>query len=190
MLTFRILLCSSLLSLVYGGEFDGAWWKSASRARQTGFLDGESDCHQYERKGVERGFRSVYQAADLLDDFYNKSERLGVPVRQALTMINVPSSPKPRGGSAHPEKHGYYDGLWWRGAGPEQGGLGFVEGYLACLPHGRSLYPKDRRVYAALIDKWYQANPAKESAKIAEVLTSFAERPRPDGATKRAPAKE
>jgi hypothetical protein len=109
-----------------------------------------------------------------LDRFYGSSTKLKIPIRTALK--ELPSDPdhniKIEGGQEHPGNHGYFDGVYWREAGPE-GDLGFVEGYVSCLPNGRALFPLPYERYVRLIDDWYKKNDPSERSKIADVLYRF-----------------
>jgi len=81
------------------------------------------------------------------------------------------------------ERHGYFDGLWWKGSNPTEQ-LGFVEGYTTC--HNRELRkakPLEFQPanYVQLISAWY--TPAGDESvvahhqaeKIADVLLRFSE---------------
>jgi hypothetical protein len=150
--------------------YDGYWWQAATREQQIGFLAGEDDCYAFDRRCPERSYRTNDEALAWLNEFYDKQpQNLSLPVREALRKVRVPYSPSPPSGEgqAHREAHGYYDGLWWKGSGPD-GRVGFIEGYLACLPNREKLFPNAPAKYVQLIDTWYKTH--SEDEKIAVVL--------------------
>jgi hypothetical protein len=173
--------------LCHAGEpvFDGHWWNSANYDRQIGFLSGESDCYQYELRLPRRGSRSVYQKRILIETYYRKQENLNKSVKVAIESVAKDaqrmSEYPAEGGSPHLEKHGYYDGLWWKSSDPNGAQLGFVEGYISCLPGGGNAFPRKAEHYVAKITEWYnrQDDPEAEYEKIVEVLVRVTSQPKP-----------
>ena len=159
--------------------YDGHWWKRVMRHdRLLGYLDGGSDCRQYERlESIDkRKYRSNYDARELVIDFYEQEGNDDLLITEVIERIEGESIAP---GSDNPvaeywlEKHGYYDGQWWSGS--DQRHLGFIEGYISCLPDGGRLYPKAPEVYRDLVDQHY-SDPQQTDGKIADVLTLFAEK--------------
>lgn len=111
--------------------FNGHWWNSVSYDRQLGFISGESDCYMFELNLPRRYFRSADQTIKLLNRYYMKKENLDKSTKIALAFVAKEMKPYPDdqhdGAATHPEKHGYYDGLWWKGGDPKGSQLGFIE---------------------------------------------------------------
>lgn len=172
-----------ILALPSRGEdpaFDGRWWRLASHGRQIGFLNGVSDCHQYELRRRDGKFRSIKQLRDLLEQYFSDNANTLTPIRVAIAEIGKNLQPymieHAEGADTHPDRHGYYDGLWWRGGGPKDEQIGFVEGYISCLPDGRAMFPASYMIYVNNINKWYERHSDRE--KIADVLYRFATKPK------------
>lgn len=179
----RLTIAQAVLtaSLCVGEPFDGLWWNSKPLERRLGFLAGESDCHQYETRGRDRGFRSIQYAQDRLDAFYAQRSNQKILIGHALAKTRPnPDRAVRQGGDPHLEKHGYYDGAWWRSVEPKAGRLGFLEGYISCLPNGRTMFPRPVEDYVGLVDAWYARPESSEVEKIADVLLRYRIRPRND----------
>lgn len=163
-----------LLSHAADSHYDGRWWNEASDERQVGFLSGESACYQYDLLLQSRNLRSNYQAQKLLNAYYSREEKLSVSIQAAIAEVSKNLKPyvieQAEGAQAYPEKYGYYDELWWRGGDAKGEQLGFIEGYVSCLPNGRKLFPKPFESYVAKITKWYEDNPESSDEKIPVVL--------------------
>lgn len=180
LLVLTSMLMFALPSCAEDSVFDGRWWRLASYGRQIGFLSGDSDCSQYELRLSGLKFRSVYQQRELLEKYYSDDKNIRVSIRMASVRINKTLKPykieNAEGAATHPEKHGYYDGLWWKGGDPKGAQLGFMEGYRSCLPNGRSIFPQPYEKYVDQITKWYNRSedPENEYEKIVDVLNRFA----------------
>lgn len=179
-----LLVSASLLVFVipFHAEepvFDGRWWGRATYGRQIGFLNGNSDCSQYELRQTDNKFRSIKQQRDLLETYYSDRAHIRIPIMEALSRISKGLKPyiieHAKEADSHPEPHGYYDGLWWRGGEPKDEQIGFVEGYISCLPKGRTMFPEPYGTYVDKITKWYEKN--SDYAKIADVLYNFSTKP-------------
>jgi len=165
--------------------YDGNWWLTVSAAKQSGFLDGLSDCNSFELNARSHYQRSTQENQQYVTNFYE-----GYPDQIRTSVFDVyihaenqPPKVKPLGdGEVWDEPHGYYDGMWWNGGIEAEALLlrrGFVEGYLWCYtnkahsPKGSFSGPPT--VYVARITKWYQT-PAHVNDKIADVLFRFRDR--------------
>lgn len=177
----KIIRIIELLLVFYGSSYcqsyDGRWWASSNHQTRVGYLNGESDCYQYEIRGKDRGFRSVDEEVTYLDDFYKVSGVQKIAINDALRRSrkkSVKSSDISRGGDPHLKKHGYYDGGWWREIDSDQAREGFIEGYLSCRSGSGNHITKVELVRVrASIDKWYFSNPSKSDRAIAELIHTF-----------------
>ena len=155
---------------------------------KSGYLNGDADCNRYELAGKPRYSKSAAEQAEYITNFYrNTPGKRSVAVFDIVRMADEqpPLSKEPGGGDTWTERHGYWDGQWWREGSPADR-LGFVEGYVACYARAKNATADFRRQpgdYAKLISQWYRLNeetadidPARETDKIADVLFRFADR--------------
>ncbi len=105
---------------------------------------------------------------------------LQTPVVSVLVKLGLQGRPQSSGGENYPEKHGIFDGEYWRQSIPNHR-LGFVEGYLACQrSDGKPAATFSRMAawYAAQISRWYgvkaddpsEINEKRSGKKIGNVL--------------------
>lgn len=181
--TIRIIELLLVLCLsAYCQRYDASWWASSNHQTKIGYLNGESDCYQYEILGTDRHFSSIDEEVTYLDAFYRSPRDQKTTISDALRRgrkKTVTSSSISKGGDAHPKKHGYYDGGWWREIDSDQAREGFVEGYISCRIGSSNQVSKlvISRVRAS-IDKWYLANPSKSDQSIAVLIDVFTSRTR------------
>jgi len=158
------------------GRHAASWWGRLNVEEQQAYLDGISDCLQYD---VHRDYPNLPNGPDrgLIGEFYEAH-----PAQRHLTVLQVlPKVPPqvrrqtPSGGEVWPERHAYFDGLYWKGS--ERGKLPFIQGYLDCRAESDAgfaiQYPGPPERYVSLIDKWYERHPNREDEKIALVLARF-----------------
>ena len=148
-------------------SYDGHWWLGITPHEQYGFLNGFTDCYDYEYKGPDR-YIDYNEDQTLITMFYEENvSRQTQAVAAVLHMFRAGPGEKPRpGGELVKGRHAYYDGLYWRQiseySGPELEQLGFVEGYLWCharLAHNKGgVFSKPPGEYVRLITQWYGFN--------------------------------
>ena len=103
------------------------------------------------------------------------------PWNAVLKEINRTGKPRlvPKGGEDWKESHGYYDGLWWRGASPPEQ-LGFVEGYLSCysteMPSASGMFSKSAPDYVRLMNSYMKGHAHSDEEKLADILSRFRDR--------------
>jgi len=170
-----------------GQAYDGVWWQMRTASEQEGFIFGFGDC--YADPGGQR-IRMLIDDADMriaVSTYYQGHQKSRArPVGQVLKDIwsghtSVPGARHAGAREGWRERHGYFDGLWWKGSSSTEQ-LGFVEGYIAC--HGTE-HRKARQFqlspasYVQSINGWY-ASPADETVaaqrraeKIEDVLLRF-----------------
>jgi len=116
--------------------YDGVWWQMRTAPEQEGFIFGFGDCYA---DPAGRRIRMLVDDADIriaVSTYYQGHQKSRTrPVAQVLKdiwagHISVPGTKHADAGEGWRERHGYFDGLWWKGStNTEQ--LGFVEGYIA-----------------------------------------------------------
>lgn len=171
-------------------RYDGAWWITVPQAEKDGFVAGFVDCYKYELRGPARfEARPLAEYRDSLSHYFVPgSQHLSESVAKAFGMFaDRPGERPPAGGEEWREKHGYFDGNYWRqafAAGGTSHQRGFVEGYLSCNqqlgPHRRVSYSGRPDAYVRHISQWYRFDstsadmePTRERTKIADVLFRF-----------------
>jgi hypothetical protein len=88
------------------------------------------------------------------------------------------SDKPPSGGEAWPEKHGYFDGRWWRGMSNDPLHIGFVEGEIACFEteaDSTRTFGESATHYIQLLNEWYQ-HEDREATKVPDVLIRLGRR--------------
>ena len=193
-MTYSRLLPFALLGVLANGVAwpvdvarSGAWWLSASPDEKVGYLAGYIDCAAYDA-GQDMGKQSWYSLAPKITAQYSgRPDRMSQPVSAVLKEVVRGESHGPvaggEGGEHNKEKHGFFDGEYWR-RGSDEHVLGFVEGYLDCwriegLKGAK--FSKPPIGYVAQVSEWFDINgdqpPAVSSArrrmKIADVLWIF-----------------
>ena len=196
MTTLRLLasLAGLLVLQANGGALpsdgvkEGVWWQSAPRDERLGYLAGYIDCAVYDA-GKDMGRQSWYSLAPKISAQYAKrSDKLMQPVSAILKELVSAEAVRhgEEGGEHYDEKHGFFDGEYWRRGGGEHR-LGFIEGYLDCwktegVKGGKFSMPAGK--YVALLSDWFgiSANDPRmvradrATKKIAEALWIFRDR--------------
>ena len=151
-------------------QFGHDWWISTRTGEQHGFLSGYLDCRFPKPDASAKGYGlSVRDLSSRIDTFYARNKETNLSVPQLVDKIDGPAQPPPSppGAEVYTNPHGYYDGLWWKGAvGGER--HGYVEGYLVCL--GQPIDKSSAQRLADGITAWYRQHPSKEDRAIAYVL--------------------
>jgi hypothetical protein len=185
-LVMFVLLISSSVS-AQSNVYDGGWWQMRTAPEQEGFIFGFGDCYA---DPAGQKIRILLDDAEIriaMGTYYQGHERLRTrPVAQVLKDIwsghvSVPEAKHAAAGQGWRERHGYFDGLWWKGSSPTEQ-LGFVEGYIACHnTEHRKVQPLrlPAASYVQSINAWY-AMPGDESVaahrraeKVGDVLLRF-----------------
>jgi len=166
-------------------SYDGKWWNEISEDERVEFLAGYSDCAVYDAGQPVRN-NSFYQLEAEITKYYseNKSE-LEKPAITVLRHIYATGKLKPRepdyGGEHYPEKHGFFDGEYWRQLHFENVLLRFIEGYLVCqreFKKPEASFSREAKWYVKQISEWYgvrsddpgKINEERYQDKIADVL--------------------
>jgi hypothetical protein len=170
-------------------SYDGDWWQQRTSPELEGFIFGYGDCYA---DPAGQKIRMSLDDADIriaVGIFYQGHQKLRTrPVADVLKDIwagHIPVYEAKRAapGEGWRARHGYFDGLWWKGSSSAEQ-LGFVEGYVAC--HNREqrkakpLQLEPPR-YVELLSAWYAPSDESVAAqhqaeKIADVLLRFGER--------------
>jgi hypothetical protein len=178
-----LLSCQQRPSQPKPAEYGGRWWLSVSSLEQRGFINGSFDCTTW-KLGDRRGARDTAEEVQkFANGFYEDPSHWPVPVSRIVEMYDSRHTSSPKqisGAEVWNEPHGYWDGLWWKGAGYpntlEQ--RGYVEGYLNCYRFKTNAptktFSKSPKEYVVQITDWYRRS-GREDAKIADVLFSLSD---------------
>ena len=190
LLALSAAACHSQAKRSTAPTFDGRWWTEAPIPERDGFVAGFTDCYRYDLEGPAHfEAKSLADYRELVSRYFSRdSTRLSHSAFEALVQSadRVGERP-PSGGEVWNERHGHFDGNYWRqafAAGGTQEQLGFVEGYVTCSNHRPtaqdSTFSATPADYVRRINQWYEfdtttgdMNSARESAKIADVLLRF-----------------
>jgi hypothetical protein len=179
--------CAAQGSGVRELTYNGQWWSAVQPAERESFVAGYLDCYRYDLKGAAKyEAKSIVAYRDRVSQYFaDDRRRAGQSVAFALTTVaDRPGEKGPSGGEVWHDRHGYFDGTYWRQAfatGGVEAQRGFVEGYLACdeqVRHGRQARSRTTASdYVTRINRWYRFDPesgdvetSREKAKIADVL--------------------
>jgi hypothetical protein len=164
---------------------DGHWWQSVSADQHTGFLAGYLDCAVYDA-GEKQFAGASWDAMEPRISSYYASHPTGLDQSIASVLPEFAPAPpalKPGSGEKYPERHGIFDGEYWRQSTPDQR-LGYLLGYLECksvLRNPKPDFSRDASWYEKQISGWYGVkaddpgaiNAARAGRKIADVLYLF-----------------
>lgn len=150
--------------------FGRRWWFAVSEDRGQGFLNGYADCGAAAKGPRLPGNDPISDLSSRITAYYEAHPKSREPVVPLAVKIDRNVRPQRRrpGDEVWTNPHGYYDGLWWNGAGQQ---IGYVQGYLACL--GWTIHAREAGHLAAAITDWYQRHPKKKDRPIAEILESL-----------------
>jgi len=169
---------------------DGRWWFSISAGEQQSYQLGYGGCYVDSLKLKRPPDVENRKLAQLITTSYRDGKAgsgelvLAVMKRVWAESVGKKAPPLPKGGETWTEPHGYFDGLWWKGASAEEK-LGFVEGATDCFNEEESShirFPLARSEYVKWLDEAYglEQNSSVprllEDTKIADVLQKKGER--------------
>ena len=182
---FLVFWCAGVVAETSRAH-DGAWWISVSADRRTGFLAGYIDCAEFELG--ETQFAGVSWDAiepEITNYFNSQTQERGKAVTSELVrFVKKDKTGKNReGGEKYPEKHGIFDGEYWRQSTPDHR-LGFLDGYKECQlkrGHPTAVSRHDSAWYASQISLWYgvkaddpgEINARRSNRKIANVISQL-----------------
>src|SRR5262249_27861355 len=117
MKSIALLIALSVTGIASGSTgdqaHDGNWWLSVDKDQRLGFVDGYIDCYVFVRKGPLPFLESPYQYEQrVTEHLKNHVADRSKPVTQVLEAIVAKPVTKPSGKWG--EKHGYFDGDYWR----------------------------------------------------------------------------
>ena len=159
--------------------YDRVWWESTGKDERTQFVAGYLDCAAYDDgntrlaeaqwNGIEPEITRYYAS-------HPQMTRRTVP--SLILALGAASRSTDPAGEPYPEKHGIFDGDYWRQITPS-GRIGFVEGYLACRTSGLEKHQFAAHTaawYVSQIDRTYRVTPEDDedendaSKKIASII--------------------
>jgi hypothetical protein len=185
----RVILCilfiSSFSACAEETSYDGKWWNSVSKDQRTEFIAGYIDCASDDAGQLNLANASWNLLEPKITKFYRENaSNLMKPVITVLLQITLQERPQKRkDGEVFSEKHGIFDGEYWRQIMDEER-LGFIEGYLACQKQYNkpaASFSREAQWYVTQISNWYgiradnpsEINEKRSSKKIADVLFLF-----------------
>ena len=162
---------------------DGRWWAIISAEERSGYVNGFEDCYVYDAKGIHTatGWTAQQYVQAVSERYDRQPDQRKMLVSEVLKEINRTGKSRPvhKGGEEWKEKHGYYDGLWWRGASAD-GQLGFIEGYLSCysteMAGASPVFLKAARDYVSLMDSYMGSHAHSDEERLADILSRFGDR--------------
>jgi len=200
MKSLALLVALSVTGIASGSTgdqaHDGKWWLSVDKDQRLGFVAGYIDCYVFVRKGPLPFLESWDQYEQRVTEHLKKHVAdSSKPVTQVLEAISA--KPVAKTLDKWEEKHGVFDGDYWRQAAPSQR-VGFVQGFLECQrKDGKAVarFSRSDDWYVAQISQWYgikendpgEINPERESKKIADVLYTFKDKSTTTAAAKKKP---
>ena len=141
-----------ILGSVSQSKYDSAWWQSTSQDERTEFIAGYLDCATYdmgESKLADAQWNVIEPKITTYYTSQTESNRQTVP--SLILRLGLSSHSADRGPELNTERHGIFDGDYWRQITPS-GRAGFVEGYIAC----RTSKPgQKQKRFAAHSATWY-----------------------------------
>lgn len=170
---------------------DGIWWLASTAAEQEGFTLGYGDCY------ADPAALRVHMLTDdatlriaVSDYFQSHEAKRARPVAEVLKDIwsgrlPVRGEEKAQVGEGWRDRHGFFDGAWWKGSNPSER-LGFVEGYTTCINEAKkksTALQLDPVQYVQWVDRWYaitaddEVTAQRQAVKVADVLMRVGNHP-------------
>lgn len=169
----------------FDSKFDGVWWKNTAKQERLGFVAGFLDCAIYDDNNKRLRYASWDSLEPQISAFFaSHPAQSGTGIGQLIEMLGQRTTKTAQeGGEVYREKHGIFDGEYWRQASPEHR-LGFIEGYLVCQREYKrpaGTFSQAPAWYVHRISNWYGTNDEDPSAiseprsvkKIANVLRTL-----------------
>jgi hypothetical protein len=154
----KVVLFGALLALgtmpVLGSSepaaYNDAWWGSAPHDERVEFIAGYIDCAVYDQGDTQlAGVQWNVIEPEITRFYASHSKATNQTVPSLILSLGVKSHSNDHTSEQHSEKHGIFDGDYWRQI-TQLGRIGFVEGYLDCR-RSKSQSPQ----FAAHSTAWY-----------------------------------
>jgi hypothetical protein len=190
----HVLLLSTVVLLAGGTRktvpHDGRWWLSISTEEQQSYQLGYEDCYVDSLKLKSPPYVEIGKLARLITASYRDGKTESTVLVPAVTKrvwaanAGRKSALPPKGGETWTEPHGYFNGLWWKGASDAEK-LGFVEGETDCFNEEESShvrFPLAASEYVKSLDEAYRlelnrpVSRLPEDTKIPDALLQKGER--------------
>jgi hypothetical protein len=151
-------------------QLDGNWWKNSKPAARHGVLDGIVDCMRYDRKEPVANL-PIPTLSDKITAFY-RTKQVSTPLIQVLhSFPRNQAQAEGQGEDYSSEKHGYFDGLYWKSAASDQQS-GFVLGYVSCRTDRLPTATEVSRLVRGIEDFYdNDPSPSAEDKKIADLVS-------------------
>jgi len=191
-----LLFGSPFLGLAQAPRYDGSWWVAQSREVQEKFLLAYGDCYVDTLGAPSPPPVDEYLLRDEITKFYRSRGSRSRLVASVMKLVwrrykGYREPARPEEGEVWPEKHGFFDGLYWRQGKPAER-VGFVEGLVACFnSEARSdkKFSQEPSAYVRYLDDWYEkayqqarrkaSNVDLRATKIMDVFLQFADATKP-----------
>jgi len=172
-------------------HFDGVWWLASTASEQEGFTLGYGDCFTSPDSLRVRMLTDDPTLRIAVSDYYQShAAQRTRPVAEILKevwsgRIPVRGAEKAQPGQGWRERHGFFDGGWWKGSNATER-LGFVEGYISCVAVSKNKAGSlqlEPAAYVQWVELWYAAGGNEEVAaqrqavKVADVLMRVGNHP-------------
>jgi|SRR5215469_3418524 len=172
-------------------SFDGIWWLAGTAAEQEGFTLGYGDCYADPSALRVRMLTDDATLRIAVSDYFQSHEaRRTRPVAEVLKDIwgghlPVRGEEKAQLGEGWRDRHGFFDGAWWKGSNPAER-LGFVEGYTSCINDSKkksTALQLEPAQYVLWVDRWYaitgddEVTAQRQAVKVADVLMRVGNHP-------------
>lgn len=189
MFMFRNTHSLFLISIIFGtmtfwgssiqGPYDRVWWGSTPKDERTEFIAGYIDCATYDRGNAELANAQWNLIEPKITTYYaSHPDAIHRMVPSLILALGSGGGSTDQAGEQYPEKHGIFDGDYWRQITPS-GRIGFVEGYLACRNaehETRQFSARSADWYVSQIDGTYRLtregdiDDSRASKKIATII--------------------
>ena len=186
----QVIFCGLMICLfstcANAVSYDGKWWNDLPRDERLAFTAGYFDCAVYDAGQDNMGDISWYQIESEVTRFYNENtpeleKTVIVVIRQLYATGKLKHRKPDYTGEYYPEKHGIFDGEYWRQLHFENVLLRFIEGYLVCqreFKKPEASFSREAKWYVKQISEWYgvrsddpgKINEERYQDKIADVL--------------------
>jgi len=191
-----LLLALPGLGQARSAKYNGTWWLAQPREVQIEFVRAYGDCYVDTLGAPSPPPVDEYRLAEEITKYYRSGGSRSRLVASVMKLVwrrykGYREPARPEEGEVWPEKHGFFDGLYWRQGKPAER-VGFVEGLVACFnseARSNKKFSQEPSAYVRYLDDWYEkayqqarckANKVDlRATKIMDVFLQFADAKKP-----------